>query len=65
VHLRKSASIGSQVGFDRVKTEGRLWVLAGAKNMGYLMPESDAVISQDLLFSRKTSRFKKKSMTEP
>jgi hypothetical protein len=28
----------SQVVFDRVKAEARLWVLAGAKNLGYLMP---------------------------
>jgi hypothetical protein len=28
----------SQVVFDRVKNEARLWVIAGAKNLGYLMP---------------------------
>jgi hypothetical protein len=28
----------SQVVFDRVKDEARLWVLAGAKNLGYFMP---------------------------
>jgi hypothetical protein len=28
----------SQVVFDRVKTEARLWMLAGAKNLGNLMP---------------------------
>jgi hypothetical protein len=30
--------VPSQVVFDRVKVEARLWVLAGAKNLGYLMP---------------------------
>jgi hypothetical protein len=34
----RAKSAPAQVVFDKIKHEARLWVLAGAKNMGNIMP---------------------------